>query len=131
MEHRLFHQCDSLVVEYNVLANYLYAVWARDQTPTTIAAGHERILQYLQREHCPRLLDNHQAIHGYWAEPADWLSQDWYPRARQGGLTNHAVVYATDILACRSTEEALQGIAGGSVAGFVDLATARRVMLSS
>jgi hypothetical protein len=46
-------------------------------------------------------------------------------------LKNHAAVYATDILARRSTEEALQGFAGGSVAGFMDLAMARQVMLRS
>ena len=130
-EHRIFHQCDSLVVKYNVLANHFYAIWARDQTPATIAAGYERILLYQRRERCQRLLDNHEAIHGYWADSADWLNQDWYPRARQADLKNHAVVYATDILARRSTEEALQGIAGGSVAGFVDLAMARQVMLRS
>ena len=126
-EHRIFHQCDSLVVKYNVLANYLYAIRARDQTPAIIAAEYERILLYLRRERCQRLLDNHEAIHGYLAGSADWLSQDWYPRARQTGFKNHA----TDILARRSTEEALQSIAGGSVAGFVDLAMARQVMLRS
>ena len=97
----------------------------------TITAGYERILLYLRRERCQRLLDNHEAIHGYWADSADWLSQDWCPRARQAGLRNRAVMYATDILARRSTEEALQGIEGGSVAGFVDLAMARQVMLLS
>ena len=116
-----------MVVEHKVLASYLYAIWARDQTPAIIAAEYERILLYLQRERCQRLLDNHEAIHGYWADSADWLSQDWYPRARQDGLRNHA----TDILARRSTEEALQGIAGGSVAGFVDLAMAHQAMLRS
>ena len=80
-EHRIFHQCDSLVVKYNVLANHFYAIWARDQTPATIAAGYERILLYLRRERYQRLLDNHEAIHGYWADSADWLSQDWYLRA--------------------------------------------------
>ena len=65
IEHRFFHQCDSLVVEYNVLANYLYAIRARDQTPAIIAAGYERILLHLRRERCQRLLNNHEAIHGY------------------------------------------------------------------
>ena len=129
MEHRIFHQCDSLVVEYDVLADYLCAIWARDQTPTTIVEGYERILFYLQQEHCQKLLDNHEAIHGYWADSADWLSQDWYPRAREAGLKNHAVVFATDVLARRSTEEALRGITSGSVAGFVDFATAQQELL--
>ena len=128
MEHRILYESNSLVVEYNVLANYFCAIWGRDQTPTTIVEGYERILYYLQREHCQKLLDNHEAICGYWADSADWLSQDWYPRARQAGLRNHAVVYATDILARRSTEEALQGITGGSVAGFEDFATAQQVL---
>jgi hypothetical protein len=131
MYQRILHESASLVVEYDVVANYIHAIWARNQTPATIGAGYERILEYLEREYCSRLLDNHEAIHGYWAELADWVSLDWYPRARQAGLENHAVVYSTDLLGRRSTEEALQGILGGAVAGFDDVATARRALLGS
>ena len=75
------------------------------------------------------MLDNHAAIYGYWADLADWVSLDGYPRAQQAGLENYAVVYSTEFLARRSTEEALLGIMGGTVAGFDDVATARRALL--
>ena len=129
MKHRILYESNFLVLEFDVIADYLHAIWARDQTPTTINEGYERILHHLNREFCHRLLDNHQAIHGYWADQADWVSQNWYPRARHAGLENHAVVYSTDILGRRSTEEALRGMTGGTVAGFEDVDTARRALL--
>jgi hypothetical protein len=128
MRHRILHKSDSLVLEYDVVADYIHAIWAREQTPATIATGYECILEHLEREYCHRLLDNHEAIHGYWADLSDWVSLDWYPRARRGGLENHAVVFSSDILGRRSTEEALRGIRGGAVAGFEDVATARRAL---
>ena len=131
MKHRLLHESASIVLEYDVVADYIYAVWARYQSPTTIETGYELILVYLEREHCHRLLDNHEAIHGYWADRADWVSQDWYPRAQLVGLENYAVVYSADLLARRSTEEVLLGITGGAVAGFDDVATARRALIGT
>ena len=131
MKHRILHESAALVLEYDVVEDYIHAIWARDQTPTSIAAGYECILEMLEREYCHRLLDNHEAIHGYWAELADWFSLDWYPRVQRAGLENHAVVYSTDLLGRRSTEEALSGILGGAVAGFDDVDTARRALLSS
>jgi hypothetical protein len=131
MKHHLLHESASLVLEYDVVADYIDAIWARYQAPASIEAGYELILNYLERERCHRLLDNHAAIHGYWADRADWVSSDWYPRAQLAGLENYAVVYSADFLARRSTEEALLGITGGAVAGFDDVATARRALLGS
>lgn len=131
MKHRILHKSDTLVLEYDVVADYIHAIWAREQTSATIVAGYECILEYLEREYCHRLLDNHEAIHGYWANLSDWVGLDWYPRARRAGLENHAVVYSADFLARRSTEAALLGIRGGAVAGFDDVATARRALVGS
>jgi hypothetical protein len=131
MTHHILHESASLVLEYDVVVDYIHAIWARHQSSTTIEAGYELILDYLEREHCHRLLDNHEAIYGYWADRADWVSLDWYPRAQLAGLENYAVVYSTDFLARRSTEEVLLGITGGAVAGFDDVATARRALLGS
>ncbi|TGE17373.1 hypothetical protein [Hymenobacter elongatus] len=130
MKHRILHESATLVLEYDVVSDYIHAIWAREQTPATIEAGYELILACLGRQHCHRLLDNHAAIHGYWADMAAWFSLDWYPRARRAGLEYHAVVYSTDYLGRRSTEEALHGIVSGAVAGFEDLAVARRALLN-
>ena len=82
-------------------------------------------MEHLGRQHCPRQLDNHEAIFGYWADLADWVSQDWYPRAQHAGLRNYAVVCSSNFLARHSTEGALLGSTGGIVAGFDDVATTR------
>ena len=94
-------------------------------------AGCERILEYLGRGHGHRRLDNHKAIHGYWANLADWVSLSRYPRAQRAGLKNQAVAYSMDSVSRRSTAEVLRGITGGTFADFDDAATARRALLSS
>ena len=129
MQHRVLLVSDHLVLEYDALANYLHAIWGREQTLATIQAGYEQIISALQREHCHRLLDNHRAIHGIWTDLADWVSQDWYPRAQRAGLEVHAIVFATDYFGRRSTEEALKRVAGGAIAGFEDVDTALRALL--
>ncbi|MBC6606617.1 hypothetical protein H8B13_07290 [Hymenobacter sp. BT188] len=130
MHHRILFVADHLVLEYDALANYLHAIWGREQTLETIQAGYEQILLTLQREHCHRLLDNHGAIHGIWTDSADWLSQNWYPRARRAGLEAHTVVFATEFFGRRSTEEVLRRIAGGVIVGFEDVEVARRALLA-
>lgn len=62
---------------------------------------------------------------------ANWISQDWYPRAQQAGLEAHAVVFAADYFGRRSTEKALHRIAGGTIAGFEDVDIARRALLNT
>jgi hypothetical protein len=131
MQHLILYKSDYLVLEYNALANYMHAMWAAEQTPATIREGYEQILHYLTSEHCHRLLDNHLAIQGIWADLADWVSQDWYPRAQRAGLESQAVVFATDYFGRRSTEAVLRQIAGGAIAGFDDVDTARRALLSN
>ena len=87
--------------------------------------SYERTLYYPQRAHGQKLPDNHEALH---ADPAEWLSRDWCPRAHQAGPTSPAVVCTPDITARRSAAEALQGTTGGSVAELVDPATAQQVL---
>ena len=96
MKHRIPHESASLLLEYDVPEGYIHAIWARDQTPTTTTAGCERILEYLGHRHCHRRLDNHKAIHGHWANLADWVTLSRYPRAQRAGLKNQAVVYSMD-----------------------------------
>ncbi|GAB3308179.1 hypothetical protein GCM10027348_39610 [Hymenobacter tenuis] len=130
MHHRIVFSSDHLVLEYDVLANYLHAIWGREQTGSTIQAGYEQILLTLQHEFCHRLLDNHRAIEGIWIEAAEWVSQDWYPRAQRAGLQAHAIVYAAEFFGRRSTEEVVRRIAGGAVVGFEEVDVARRALLS-
>jgi len=129
MHHRLLLQTPTLSVEYDVIDDFIRATWAPDQTVDTIRSGHELLLGKLQRVHCHRLLDDHRHIHGLWADLADWVATDWYPRARAAGLTVHAVIYATDFYGRRSTELALQRVGGGLIAGFDSEEAAIRALL--
>jgi hypothetical protein len=131
MHHLILYKADYLTLEYDALANYLHAIWGPEQTTATLREGYEQILHYLKSEYCHRLLDNHTAMHGIWADLADWVSLDWYPRAQHAGLDNHAVVFATEYFGRRSTEEIISRIAGGTIAGFDNVDAARRALLSN
>ncbi|WP_303310067.1 hypothetical protein [Hymenobacter sp. BT730] len=130
MRHRVLYQLDFLTLEYDVVEEYLHAVWRGEQTDETIREGYEQILQALGHERCARLLDNHYAIQGIWVSQADWLAHDWYPRAVEAGLRYHAVVYSQDFYSRRSTQEAIAKIPGGLVAAFHREESAKQALLA-
>ena len=49
-------------------------------------AGCERILEYLGRGHWHQRPSSHKAIHGHWANLADWVTLSQYPRTQRAGL---------------------------------------------
>lgn len=130
MRHQLLAELGFLTLEYDVVAEYIHAIWQGEQTDDTIRQGYEQILHYLHSERCARLLDDHLAIHGLWVSQAGWFAHDWYPRAVEAGLQYHAVVYSQDYFSQRSTQKAIEEVPGGLVAGFSDVGTARNALLS-
>ena len=129
MRHRLLSESATLTVEYDVVDDYLRAIWGPKQTGDSIRNGYELLLGKMQRLHCHRLLDDHRNICGLWADLADWVATDWYPRAQGAGLRVHTVIYASDFYGRRSTELALQRVGGGLIAGFDTEEAALRALL--
>ena len=99
--------------------------------PPTTRAGYEQMLVELQQVHCHRLLDDRLQAHLMWDELAHWLANNWYPRARQAGLTAHAVVFAADFYGHRATEVVMAEVGGGLMRGFSSEEDARRALLES
>lgn len=130
MRHRILFESPSLVLEYDMLDDYIHAQWTENQTSGSMREGYEHILEALQQHFCHRLLDNHLLIRENWAELVEWFATDWYPRAQQAGLQAHTVVFSMDFFGRRSTELALQMVPGGLIAGFESQEAARNALLT-
>ena len=131
MHHRLIHQSTALTLDYDVVENYLHAVWAPEQDLSTTRTGYEQILTQLPTVHCHRLLDDRRQAHLMWEELAQWLATDWYPRAFQAGLTMHCVVFSSDFYGHRATEVVMAAVGGGVMRGFSSEEAARRALLAA
>ena len=129
MHHRLLYQSAALVLDYDLVDDFLHARWGPVQTLATIQAGYEQILLEIQPVHCHRLLDDRRESHLMWDELADWMATDWYPRACQAGLTAHVVVFAADFFGHLATNKVLARLGQSAMLGYDSEQTARRALL--
>lgn len=129
MHHRLLYQSAALVLDYDLVDDFLHARWGPVQTLATTQAGYEQILLEIQPVHCHRLLDDRRESHLMWDELADWMATDWYPRACQAGLTAHAVVFAADFFGHLATNKVLARLGQSAMLGYDSEQTARRALL--
>ncbi|MBD2715435.1 hypothetical protein KBK19_10345 [Microvirga sp. STR05] len=129
MRHRVLFQSPALLLEYDMVDDFIHAQWTAQQSEDSMRAGYEQILEALQQNFCHRLLDNHLLIQENWAGLVSWFATDWYPRAQQAGLHAHTVVFSLDFFGRRSTELALEMVPGGLVAGFDSQDDARNALL--
>ena len=119
MHPRILSQTPALTILYDPVYECLLARWSAVQTLDSLRAGYTLLLEKMQRYACSRLLDDHRELHLLWADLADWFDTNWTPRARQAGLTSHAVVFARYIFARSSTELVLRRVRAGNLsAGF-------------
>lgn len=130
MHHRLLHQSAALVLDYDLVNDFLHARWGPEQTLATTQAGYEQILLDIQPVHCHRLLDDRRKSHLMWDELADWMATDWYPRACRAGLTTHAVVFAADFFGHLATEKVLARLGHSSMIGYDSEPAARQALLA-
>lgn len=130
MRYQTLAEHSFLTLKYDMVGQYLHALWHGEQTDETIRAGYEAILQQLVAERCTRLLDDHYDIKGIWLSQADWFAYDWYPRAVAAGLQHYTAVYSQDFFSRRSTQTALSLIPGGLLTGFIEVDTARQALLA-
>ena len=130
MHPRILVQTSALTIEYDPAQQCLLARWANVQTLGALQAGYALLLEKMQHYACSCLLDDHRQLRLHWADLADWFDTSWLPRARQAGLTAHAVVYARYFFARSSTELVLRRVHGGGLmAGFDTEEAALRALL--
>ncbi|NVO86228.1 hypothetical protein [Hymenobacter terrestris] len=130
MHHRILYQSAALVLDYDLVDDFLHARWSPEQTLATTQAGYEQIILEIQPVHCYRLLDDRRESHLMWDDLAGWMANDWYPRACRAGLSRHAVVFATDFFGHRATDKVLARLGESSLAGYESEEAARRALLA-
>ena len=130
MHHRLLYESFALILDYDLVDDFLHARWGPVQTLATTQAGYEQILRTLPPLHCHRLLDDRRQSYLMWDELAPWMATDWYPRAHQAGLRRHAVVFAADFYGHLATALVLARVADGQLVGFQSEAAARHMLLA-
>ncbi|NEM96114.1 hypothetical protein [Pontibacter burrus] len=121
MKHIKLLTTDHITIEYNAIDDYIYADWHGALTNEVIMEGYEKILFFLAKEHCHKLLDNHYHVQGLWADLAEWCAYDWNPRSVAAGLQYHAVVYSKDYFSMLSTDKAIRLAKSGIMKGFDSL----------
>ncbi|AMM50119.1 hypothetical protein TH61_01525 [Rufibacter sp. DG15C] len=131
MKHIHLLSTDFLNLEYNAVDDILISTWKGNLSNAEIKQGYESISLHLKKNFCHKLLDNHKDVRGLWAELADWVALDWYPRAKAAGLEYHACIYSTNTFSHLSTEKAIEMMQQTGIAqGFED-ATAAENWLKS
>jgi hypothetical protein len=106
MHAHVLYKDSRITIQYDVLDDYLSAIWMGEQTGESIRKGCELLLTYLEQQHSHKVLNDNTQVQGMWADTADWIASDWLPRMRQAGCQYFAHVYSPDIYSRLSADKA-------------------------
>ncbi|GAA4315739.1 hypothetical protein [Nibribacter koreensis] len=121
MKHIQLLSTECLTLEYNAVDDFLISHWKGELSTQDIKQGYESIILHLKKNFCHKLLDDHKDVRGLWADLADWVAHDWYPRAKAAGLEYHACIFSTSTFSRLSTEKAIEMMKETGIAqGFED-----------
>lgn len=106
MHAQVLYKSSYITIQYDVVDDYLSAIWTGEQTGDSIREGCELILKHLDRQHCHKLLNDNTQVKGMWAEAAGWMANDWLPRLKEAGCQYFAHVYSPDLYSRLSADKA-------------------------
>ncbi|QNF33737.1 hypothetical protein HUW51_13775 [Adhaeribacter swui] len=105
--HKLFLFDPHINISYNTVTDILYADWTGNQTKESVIDGCEKILYYLQKEKCKKVLNDNTRVSSIWSDAAEWVAVDWFPRMHQAGCSFFAWVYSPNTYSRLSTDATL------------------------
>ncbi|MGV3503015.1 MAG: hypothetical protein ACO1O1_04870 [Adhaeribacter sp.] len=108
MHAQVLYRDSHITIQYDVLDDYLSAIWTGEQTREGIMEGCELILKHLEQQHSHKVLNDNTQVKGMWADTADWVASDWLPRMAQAGCQFFAHVYSPDIYSRLSADKAFE-----------------------
>lgn len=126
MRHRVLFRNEFYTIEYNTIDNWVKIIWANIQSEDKIHEGYEKALQHLHGQNAAKLLDDQSNARNLLNEVAEWLINNWYPRAMAGGLKFHALVYTWNNYNHLAAEKLKNTLRGGIIQGFEDITVAKK-----
>ncbi|KAA9345545.1 hypothetical protein [Adhaeribacter soli] len=91
---------------------FIHARWIGIQSVATVMEGGNFYVSMLQKQPCPRLLNDHSELIGPWEVANEWIASDWTPKVRALGLQYMAQVLAPGIYGKMSFHQLHQRIEG-------------------
>jgi hypothetical protein len=108
LNHHTLYESDTVCIYYDFVDDWLYVDWIGEQTLETIKTGCEKLLSFLVLEHSHKLLNDNTRVKNIWSDAAEWIADDFTPRAAAAGLEYCAWVYSPDQFSRLSTDEVLE-----------------------
>ena len=105
MHAQVLYRNSYITIQYDVVDDYLSAIWTGEQTGESIREGCELILKHLARQHGHKVLNDNTQVKGMWADAADWVANNWLPRMQQAGCQYFAHVYSPDLYSRLSADK--------------------------
>ncbi|MFD3002421.1 hypothetical protein ACFS7Z_18765 [Pontibacter toksunensis] len=89
---------------------FLYAQWFGVQSVETVKEGGYKLLDMMEEQSCPKLLNSNKEVIGSWDMALEWAETEWAPRMRAAGLRYLAQVVPSSIYATLTIETLIQHI---------------------
>ena len=96
-----------ITISYDVLEDILHIDWTGKQTRESVMDGCEKMLHYLTKHHCSRVLNDNTNFRGMWDEASEWGAANWFPRMHKAGCRLFAWVYSPDVYSKLSKDKTL------------------------
>lgn len=97
-----------ITISYNILDDVLYADWTGNQTEESVMDGCEKMLAYLKKYRCSKVLNDNTHVTSIWVDASEWVGVDWFPRMHAAGCKLFAWVYSPNVYSRLSTDKVLQ-----------------------
>lgn len=121
-----------LTIAYDAENHWVHNNWLGYQTLETVMQGANVCIDILEKYKCPYLLNDNRLVAGPWHQAAEWIAQDWTPRAIATGLIYFAHVVSPEYLARLSAENLNNKISGSfNMQIFVDYEDAKNWLLQA
>ena len=121
---RSLHTVSYLTLSYDYVNNWLYADWQEQQSPATVQAGSELLLQYLKDKECHKILNDNTRVLGSWTPATEWIRLNLFEQLAKAGVVYTAWVHSPNCFSRYTADLILQQVDSPTVVTFNDLPAA-------
>ncbi|WP_188811033.1 hypothetical protein [Hymenobacter cavernae] len=121
---RSLHTASYLTVSYDYVNKWLYADWQEQQSPATVQAGSELLLQCLKDKECHKLLTDNTRVLGSLTAASEWVKLNLFQQLADIGVAYIAWVHSSNCYSRYTADFILQQVDSPIVAAFNDLPAA-------
>jgi PAS domain S-box-containing protein len=89
-----FYRDQHLVINFNQTKKRLEVDWTGFQDLESVKHGCMLMWEYLQQNHCDRVVNDNTHVMGNWSEATDWVGNIWFPMMEKAGLKYFAHVFS-------------------------------------